>query len=72
MTNYVQHDWSVYVWVVLLATMVILTTALLGLYLVMANRPKVDRHTEPAGHGQGMDRSIDEGAPAKPEVPHAA
>ena len=72
MTNYVQHDWSVYAWVLLLATMVTLTTALLGLYLVMANRPKADRHTEPVGDGRGMDRGIDEGTSAKPEVPHAA
>ena len=67
MTNYVQHDWSVYTWVLMLATMVTVTTALLGLYLVMANRPLATKHVDESAESRG----IDEGTPV-PEVPRAA
>ena len=43
--QYVQHDWSPMVFAAMLATMAVLVVVGMGMFLVVANRPKRLRHS---------------------------
>lgn len=43
--QYVQHDWSPSIFAALLATLAVLVVAGMGLFLLVANRPKRARHS---------------------------
>ena len=56
--QYVQHDWPPFLWAAVLLTMATLVVVGMGLFLVLANRPKRHRHSGPqAGRSADVTRT---------------